>query len=153
ELVGRLFGPWRSRRRGAGLGGRALRRALWVALSGVAGIGIVAVAAPPVRDAARRHPYFAVREVVVRDHHRLPADEVRAAAGVTPGMSIWDVDAAAAAARLATHRWIRAARVRRQLPSRVVIDVRDVPPLAIVALEDGHGEYYVSPHGRALAPV
>src|SRR5439155_1524264 len=88
ELVARLLGPRRNRRRGAGLGRRALRRALSVALSAVAGIGLVAVAAPPVRDAARRHPYFAVPEVVVRDHHRLPADEVRAAAGLTPGMSL-----------------------------------------------------------------
>src|SRR2546426_3178840 len=48
---------------------------------------------PHVRGAAARHPYFAVREVVVRDHHRLPADEVRAAAGIAPGTSIWEVDA------------------------------------------------------------
>ena len=153
ELVARLVVPRRNRRRGTGPGVGALWRALSVALPGALAIGLALAAWPNLRDAAARHPYFAVREVVVRDHHRLPADEVRAAAGVTPGMSIWDVDAAAAAARLATHRWIRAARVRRELPSRVVIEVREERPLAIVALEDGHGEYYVSPHGRLFAPV
>ena len=131
----------------------ALWRALSVALPGALAIGLALAAWPNLRDAAARHPYFAVREVVVRDHHRLPADEVRAAAGIAPGTSIWEVDAAAAEARLAGHRWIRAARVRRELPHRVVIEVREERPLAIVALEDGKGEYYVSPHGHLFAPV
>src|SRR4029077_19008389 len=38
-------------------------------------------------------------------------------------------------------------------PHRVVIEVREERPLAIVALEAGQGEYYVSPHGRLFAPV
>src|SRR5438309_987396 len=137
ELVARLVLPRRNRRRGTGPGLGALGRALSVALSGALAIGLALAAWPHVRGAAARHPYFAVREVVVRDHHRLPADEVRAAAGIAPGTSIWEVDAAAAEARLAGHRWIRAARVRRELPHRVVIEVREERPLAIVALEDG----------------
>jgi cell division protein FtsQ len=153
ELVARLVLPRRNRRRGTGRGLGALWGALSVALSGALAIGLALAAWPHVRDAAARHPYFAVREVVVRDHHRLPADEIRAAAGIAPGTSIWEVDAAAAEARLAGHRWIRAARVRRELPHRVVIEVREERPLAIVALEDGKGEYYVSPHGHLFAPV
>ena len=153
ELVARLVLPRRNRRRGTEPGLGALGRALSVALPGALAIGLALAAWPHLRDAAARHPYFAVREVVVRDHHRLPADEVRAAAGIAPGTSIWEVDAAAAEARLAGHRWIRAARVRRELPHRVVIEVREERPLAIVALEDGKGEYYVSPHGHLFAPV
>ncbi|HYY05702.1 MAG TPA: FtsQ-type POTRA domain-containing protein [Candidatus Limnocylindria bacterium] len=153
ELVARLVPPRRNRRRGTRPGLAALRRALSVALPGSLVVGLALVAWPYARDAAIRHPYFAVREVVVRAHHRLPADEVRAAAGITPGTSIWEVDAAAAEARLAGHRWIRVARVRRELPHQVVIEVREERPLAIVVLEDGKGEYYVSPHGHLFAPV
>ena len=153
ELVARLVLPRRNRRRGTGPDLGALGRALSVALPGALAIGLALAAWPHVRGAAARHPYFAVREVVVRDHHRLPADEVRAAAGIEPGMSIRDVDAGAAEARLAAHRWIRSARVRRELPHRVVIEVREERPLAIVALEDGKGEYYVSSHGHLFAPV
>ncbi len=69
----------------------ALWRALSVALPGALAIGLALAAWPHVRDAAARHPYFAVREVVVRDHHRLPADEIRAAAGIAPGTSIWEM--------------------------------------------------------------
>ena len=153
ELVARLVVPRRNRRRGTGPGVGALWRALSVALPGALAIGLALAAWPHLRDAAARHPYFAVREVVVRDHHRLPAGEVRAAAGIAPGTSIWEVDAAAAEARLAGHRWIRAARVHRELPHRIVIEVREERPLAIVALEDGKGEYYVSSHGHLFAPV
>jgi cell division protein FtsQ len=152
ELVARLVGR-RNRRRGSGAGIAALKSALPLALAAALALAFAAVGWPPLRDAARRHPYFAVQEVVVRDHHRLPADEIRAAAGIRPGMSVWDVDAAAAEARLAGHRWIRSARVRRELPRRVVIQVREERPLAIVALDGGKGEYYVSPHGRLFAPV
>ncbi len=152
ELVARLFGR-RNRRRRSGAGVAALKSTLPVALAAAVGVVVVVVAWPPLRDAAHRHPYFAVQEVVVRDHHRLPADEIRAAAGVTTGMSIWDVDAEAAETRLAGHRWIRSARVRRELPRRVVIQVREERPLAIVALDGGKGEFYVSPRGRLFAPV
>jgi len=143
----------RNRRRGTRLGPGVLRRALCVALAGALVLALAVAAGPRVRAAARTHPYFALRDVVVRDHHRLPADEIRAAAGIAPGMSIWDVDTPAAEARLAAHRWIRSARVRRELPHRVVIQVREERPLAIVALEGGGGEYYVSAHGRLFAPV
>lgn len=153
ELVARLVAPRRNRRRRARPSLGALWRALPVALPGTLAVGLALVAWPYARDAATRHPYFAVREVVVRGHHRLPADEIRAAAGIAPGMSIWEVDTAAAEARLAGHRWIRAARVRRELPHQVVIEVREERPLAIVVLEGGQGEYYVSLHGHLFAPV
>ncbi len=139
----------RNRRRGTGLG----LAVLWRALAGALVAALVVASWPHLRAAAHRHPYFALREVVVRDHHRLPASEIRAAADITPGMSIWDVDVPAAEQRLAAHRWIRSARVRRELPHRVVIQVREERPQAIVALEDGKGEYYVSAHGRLFAPV
>jgi hypothetical protein len=69
-------------------------------------------------------------------------------------MSVWDVDADAAEARLRDHAWIRWARVRRDLPHRVVIQVREERPVAILTLEDANGgQYYVAAHGRIFAPV
>jgi cell division protein FtsQ len=127
---------------------------LRVGLPTALALGLAVVAWPSVRDAVHHHPYFTVREVVVRNHRRLSADEVRTAAGIVPGMSVWDVDVPAAEARLRAHRWIRSVRVRRELPHRVVIHVREDRPLAIVTLDDGRrGEYYVATHGRIVAPV
>src|SRR5262249_47218964 len=89
ELVARLVAPRRNRRRGTRPGRGPRRRALSARAPGALAVGLALTAWPYARDAATRHPYFAVREVVVRDHHRLPADEVRAAAGIAPGISIW----------------------------------------------------------------
>jgi len=105
---------------------------------------------PHARDAVRRHPYFAVRDVVVRDVRRLRPDEVRATAGIQPGMSVWDVDVRAAERRLREHEWVRAARVRRELPHRVTIHVREERPAAIVVAGEAE-EYYVSARGRIFA--
>lgn len=125
-------------------------RALWMLLP-LAGL---AAAAPPVLRIVRGHPYFAVRDVVIHHRGRLPAADLRAALGVSAGQSIWDVDPAAAAARLCARPWVRTAVVHRELPDRVVVRVREYRPAAILAVGDTQpGLYYVASNGRIFASV
>jgi cell division protein FtsQ len=148
--VSRLLGP-RNRRRGSDETRPRARRLGWL-VGVVAGLALAAVAGPSLRDAVRRHPYFAVREVVVRGQGRLTPEHIRSRAGLEPGMSIWDVDGPGAAARLRQEPWIRSARVRRELPHRVFVTVREERPVAILATDGrGGGLYYVSSHGRIFA--
>jgi cell division protein FtsQ len=70
-------------------------------------------------------PRFAVRDVEVGPSTRVSADEIRALAGVQLGDRLLAVDPDAVAARLTTHPWILAARVRRQLPSTLAIEVTE----------------------------
>jgi cell division septal protein FtsQ len=70
-------------------------------------------------------PRFAVRDVEVGPVTRASADEIRELAGVHPGDRLLAVDPDAVAARLATHPWILSARVRRQLPSTLEIEVTE----------------------------
>jgi len=150
--VSRLFGA-QNRRRRPRAGGRDARLGTAVRCALVAGLGIAAGVAvwPLVRNAVRNHPYFAVREVVVRSRGRLAPDALRAAAGIESGMSIWDVDAPGAVARLRRRPWVRSARVTRELPHRVVIQVREYRPAAILALAGRL--YYVAANGRVFADV
>jgi len=105
-------------------------------------------------DRVRHHPYFTVREVAIRRAHHLSAAEIRAAAGIEPGMSIWDVDRARGEAGLVRRPWVREARVERALPHRVVIRVREHRPVAIVATAGpAPALYYVSARGDVFAPV
>jgi len=152
NLVSRLFGA-QNRRRRPRAGGRDARLGTAVRCALVAGLGIAAGVAvwPLVRNAVRNHPYFAVREVVVRSRGRLAPDALRAAAGIESGMSIWDVDAPGAVARLRRRPWVRSARVTRELPHRVVIQVREYRPAAILTLAGRL--YYVAPDGRVFADV
>lgn len=116
-------------------------------------VGTLGALAPWTLATVRSHPYFAVREVVVGPGRRLAASEVRAIAGIAAGMSIWDVDPRALEERLVRHPWIRTARVRRHLPHRVVIQVREERPLAIVSTGADRALYYVGAHGRLFARV
>src|SRR2546422_9792436 len=90
NLGSRLFGA-RNRRRRPRAGRRDVRLGAVVRRGLIAVPGIAAGVAVwlLLRDAVRSHPYFAVREVVIRSHGRLAPDALPAAAGIGAGMSIW----------------------------------------------------------------
>jgi cell division protein FtsQ len=115
---------------------------------------LLAVAVPWVVGVARRHPYFAVREIAVHHRGQLEPEALRGLAGVQVGMSVWDVDTDVVETRLLTNGWIRSALVRRELPDRVVLHVREHRPVAILAVADeAPGLYYLAANGRIFAPV
>jgi cell division protein FtsQ len=70
-------------------------------------------------------PRFAVKEVRVAATTHVSADEIQKLAGVEIGDKLLTVDPDRVAAKLATHPWIAAARVRRELPSVLSIDVTE----------------------------
>jgi cell division protein FtsQ len=124
------------------------------ALKVVVPVAVLAFVVPPMLGAARRHPYFAVREIVMRHRGRVAPDDLRVALQINEGDSIWDVDPQAAAARLRERPWVRSADVRREFPDRVVVRVREYRPMAIVAVSDPEPElFYVASNGRIFASV
>jgi len=90
-------------------------------------------------------PRFAVRDVEVGPSTRVSAEEIRALAGVQPGDRLLAVDPDAVAARLTTHPWVLAARVRRELPSTLAIEVTERRAVATALLG---ALYLVDPEGR-----
>ncbi len=129
-------------------------RVPWRGLGVLGVLAMLAVAAKPVLQTVRAHPYFAVREVVIHHRGRLPAADLRAALGISTGESIWDVDPDAAEQRLRGRPWVRSAFVHRELPDRVVVRVREYRPSAILAVgDDQPGLYYLASNGRIFAPV
>jgi cell division protein FtsQ len=95
-------------------------------------------------------PRFALREIRVGPAEHLGRDQIVAAAGVTPGDHLLSLDTDAVAARLARHPWITAARVRRELPSTLVIEVTERRAAAVAALG---GLYLVDGNGHAFKPA
>jgi cell division septal protein FtsQ len=152
--VTRLFGA-RNRRR-ASVDLRAWLPGMSVAGRAAAALVVLAVLLacwPFVRETGRRHPYFAVREIVIRHRGRLTDEALRAASGIEPYSSIWDVDSDAVEKRLLAVPWVRSASVRRELPNRVVMQVREHRPAAIVATDGPPVLYYVAANGHIFAPV
>jgi cell division protein FtsQ len=130
---------------------RALGRKLVVLAKAAAVVAFVAASVFAVR-AVMRHvvesPRFAVRDVRVtfavdgdkqgkqdkqdqqdrQDRQATPhvtADEVRELAGVDIGDKLLAVDADAVAKLLASHPWIASARVRRELPSVLAVEITE----------------------------
>jgi cell division protein FtsQ len=70
-------------------------------------------------------PRFAVRDIEVNETAHVSADELRELTGVRPGDRLLAIDADAVAARVAAHPWILSARVQRQLPSTLAVQVTE----------------------------
>lgn len=90
-------------------------------------------------------PRFALREVRVGATTHVSRDDVVERSGVTMGEQLLALDTDRVAARLARHPWIAAARVRRELPATLVIDVTERRAAAVAVIgglylldEQGH---------------
>jgi len=100
-------------------------------------IGIVALALLAGRQLVRHviaSPRFAVKELRVAATTHVPAEEIEELAAVEIGDPLLTVDPDRVAGRLATHPWIASARVRRELPSVLAVDVteRHAPATALM---------------------
>jgi cell division septal protein FtsQ len=112
-----------------------LLAALRVAARLIAVLAVSAVVAGLGRHVLRwvqAHPYFALREIDVQGRRALDANTLLTWAGLTPGMSSWAVQPAAAERRLLDHPRLRAATVERILPDRVTIRVEERQAVAIL---------------------
>lgn len=130
-----------------------LARRLLALLKGLAALGALAgvvwlgrLAVQHVVASSR----FALREIRVGPAEHLGRDQIVAAAGVTLGDRLLSLDTDEVAARLARHPWITAARVRRELPSTLVIEVTERRAAAAAALG---GLYLVDGDGHAFKPA
>jgi cell division septal protein FtsQ len=79
-------------------------------------------------------PRFAVREIRVADTEHVTGDELRELSGVAPGDRLLAIDPDAVAARIASHPWIATARVRRELPSVLAVEVTERRAVATAML-------------------
>ena len=77
-------------------------------------------------------PYFEIREISVRGVKELTEKDVLALAGIQPHANILSVNTDAVARRIGVNPWIKDIYVGRELPDRLVLDVRERTPVALV---------------------
>jgi cell division protein FtsQ len=117
----------------------------------VAGLGLAgAMHAPRLAAAFADHPYFAVTEIVVTPTTHVRAGALLEDAELRSGVSLWRVDPATMTTRLEENPWIRRAAVRREFPRRLVVDLWEREPVAVLLLDH---LYYVDATGLAFARV
>jgi cell division protein FtsQ len=93
-------------------------------------------------------PVFGVQEVSVRGVRHLDAEEVRALAAVEDGRNLIRLSLDEIAVRIERHPWVADAGVRRDLPSTLVIEVRERRPSGWLA--DGERALVVAGDGVVL---
>jgi cell division protein FtsQ len=138
--------PWRRRMvRYGGYIGLVVLAAVGYRLSGP-----IVLAAASLRDFVLENQYFSVREIQVRGADKVSGNEIVTIAGLRQGMSIWKVELDRIEKKIAKHPWVRRVLVRREFPSRIIIDVEERTPKAIVAVRK---LYYVDADGALFKEV
>lgn len=112
--------------------------------------GPFGIAAASLYEFVLDNPYFSVQQIQVRGSEKVSGSEVVAIAGLRRGMSIWKIDPAAIEKRIAQDPWVRRVLVRREFPRRIVIDVEERVPKAIVAMRK---LYYVDGDGVVFKEI
>lgn len=139
----RVYGAQRRRQARA----RTIRWAVRIA----AAVVVVSVGGRLLWQAARSRPHFAVQDVQIVGTQTIAAGDLRELAGVTIGTSTWDVDLEAVRQRVLRHPWVANARVRRSLPSALIVTVREHRPVA--AIRVGDASYAVDRRGGIFASL
>jgi cell division protein FtsQ len=138
--------PWRRRMvRYGGYIGLIILAAVGYRLSGP-----IVLAAASLRDFVLENQYFSVREIQVRGADKVSGNEIVTIAGLRQGMSIWKVELDRIEKKIAKHPWVRRVLVRREFPSRIIIEVEERTPKAIVAVRK---LYYVDSDGAVFKEV
>jgi len=109
-------------------GARWLGRKLVVTGKVIVVMAVVALSVLAGRQVVRHviaSPRFAVKELRIAATTHVTAEEIQELAGVELGDRLLTVDPDGVAAKLTTHPWIATARVRRELPSVLSIDVTE----------------------------
>ncbi len=77
-------------------------------------------------------------------------------AGLRQGINLITFNTSEAEKKIATHPWVAEARIRKQWPSGVLVQVREYAPFAMINLEQTAGEYrlrYLDYDGHIIADV
>jgi len=95
-------------------------------------------------------PYFRVREVEVEGGRKIPKETLLSLTRLEGMPSLFSVKLKGVVKRLESHPWIEQVRVRKVFPNKIVIQIEERKPMAIIQLED---LYYVDIKGEIFTAV
>ncbi|HEY7667453.1 MAG TPA: FtsQ-type POTRA domain-containing protein [Actinomycetota bacterium] len=93
--------------------------------------------------------FFAADAIRVRGIHHLTKGQVLRLSGLERGVNVFHLDPAAVERRIETDPWVAGATVTKDLPSTVILTIRERVPVAVV--NDGSVERLVGDDGELLA--
>ncbi|WP_432737961.1 cell division protein FtsQ/DivIB [Maridesulfovibrio sp. FT414] len=97
------------------------------------------------------HPYFSLQDIKISGNHRLTYGEILSLADVNLSKNSLAVNIGEVENRLSGNLWIDSATVKRQLPGKLHILIREKVPHFMVRQDDQL--YYCDSRGGLIAPV
>jgi cell division septal protein FtsQ len=94
--------------------------------------------------------YFRVREVEVEGSRKIPKETLLSLTVMEGMPNLFSVRLKEVVKRLESHPWIEQVRVRKVFPHKIVIQVEERKPMAIIQLEE---LYYIDTRGEIFTPV
>src|SRR4030043_396854 len=94
--------------------------------------------------------YFRVREVEVEGGRKIPKETLLSLTAMEGMPNLFSVRLKEVVKRLEAHPWIEQVRVRKVFPYKIVIQVVERKPMAIIQLEE---LYYIDTRGEIFTPV
>jgi len=93
-------------------------------------------------DHIKTLPAFKIKEIIILGNKKTTQKEILYLSGLELGQNIFSFSLAQVKESIEYHPWIRTVRVRKELPDRVMIEIKEEEPVAIICL----GElYYLNP--------
>ena len=96
---------------------------------------------------------FELESVATRGLSHLTAEEVARSTGLVPGTPLGEIDGSRVELRLLQHPWIRQVRVAPLPPGRVLVEVTEREPVALVPSGDPEQLWLVDGRGTPFAPA
>jgi cell division protein FtsQ len=128
---------------------------IWAGLRLSLGLGVILGISVAMAYGAHRYaltsPRFSIREFAVKGNRHHGAAELSKIAGIERGQNLFSVDTHAAEARLLENPWVRQAKVGRELPGTLRVEVVERDAVAVTTLEDAL--YLVTPEGEPFKAV
>ncbi len=94
---------------------------------------------------------FLTKEIEVRNLHYLNKEEVLSIAGIKKGMNIFKINLTRVKRSLLKDPWIKAVVLKRVIPDRIVVEVKERKPV-FIQVHDGR-PWYVDSNGELIAPM
>jgi len=98
-----------------------------------------------VYDVLTQCDYFKAHSLKIDGIHRLTQKEIVEQAGICKDVNVLAVNLSMVRKRLMAHPWIAEAEVRREIPSGLLIRIKEQQPLAVVDLGN---KYIINEQGR-----
>ncbi len=95
-------------------------------------------------------PYFRVKEIEVEGSRKIPRETLLSLAVIEGMPNLFSVKLKEVTKRLETHPWIEQVRVGKVFPDKILIQVEERKPMAIIQLEE---LYYIDTKGEIFSTV